>query len=253
MADPFSGTTYVVTGAASGIGAATSEALRARGANVATIDLAGEVDHALDVTDAAAVRAAFDAIAAEHGEISGVVHSAGILSTGPFAELDVERQLAIVHVNVGGTVSVAHAAIAHLRATRGSLVMMGSASGFQGPPEYATYGATKAAVITLAQSLRIELEDDGIHVATCNPLFTATPMLGKPEEGAALLRSMGAVHTADEVAAAIVRGIERRSPMILPGFKPKAMRFADNWLGGLGHTIMRLTWRRSRRAAVTRA
>lgn len=245
MADPFTGRSFVVTGGGSGIGAATAQALRARGARVQTIDLAGDVDHLVDVTDAAATRAAFDSAAADGG-IDGVVHSAGILSTGPFAELDVERQLAIVNVNLGGTVSVAHAAVPHLRASRGSLVLMGSASGFQGPPEYATYGATKAAVIALAQSLRIELEDDGVHVTTCNPLFTSTPMLGRPEEGAALLRSMGAVHTADEVAAAIVRGIERRSSMILPGFKPKAMRFLDNWLGVLGHPIMRMTWRRSR-------
>jgi short-subunit dehydrogenase len=247
MADAFRGRTYVVTGGASGIGAATAQALRDRGATAVTLDMSSAANHQVDVTDAAATRAVFDAIAAEQGEIHGVVHSAGILSTGPFTELDVDRQLAIVHVNLGGTVSVAHAAIPHLRSSRGSLVMMGSASGLQGPPEYATYGATKAGVIALAESLRIELEDDGIHVATCNPLFTSTPMLGRPEEGAALLRSMGAVHTADEVAAAIVRGIEKRQAMILPGFKPKAMRFADNWLGGFGHTFMRLTWRRSRR------
>jgi short-subunit dehydrogenase len=249
MRDAFSGRTYVVTGGASGIGAATAEALRARGATVATIDMAGDVSATVDVTDSGATRDAFERIAEGHGGIHGVVHSAGILSTGPFSDIDVERQLAIVNVNLGGTVSVAHAAIPHLRRTRGSLVLMGSASGLQGPPEYATYGATKAGVIALAESLRIELEDDGVHVTTCNPLFTSTPMLGRPEEGAALLRSMGAVHTADEVAAAILRGIERRSPMILPGFKPKAMRFADNWLGGFGHAIMRATWRRSRRAS----
>ena len=236
----------MVTGGASGIGAATAQALRDRGATAVTIDMSSAANHELDVTDAEATHAAFDAIAADYGEIRGVVHSAGILSTGPFTDIDVSRQLAIVNVNLGGTVSVAHAAIPHLRSSRGSLVLMGSASGFQGPPEYATYGATTAGVIAVAESLRIELEDDGIHVATCNPLFTSTPMLGRPEEGAALLRSMGAVHTADEVATAIVRGIDKRQAMILPGFKPKAMRFADNWLGAFGHTFMRLTWRRSR-------
>ena len=249
MGDAFRDRCFVVTGAASGIGAATVELLRSRGATVATVDRAGEVDHRADVTDAGAVREAFSHVADEHGHIHGVVHSAGILATGAFADLDVERQLAIVNVNLGGSVSVAHAALPHLRRTRGSLVMMGSASGFQGPPEYATYGATKAGVIALAQSLRIELEDDGVHIATCNPLFTSTPMLGRPEDGAALLRSMGAVHTAEEVAAAILRGIERRRAMIVPGLKPKALLFASNWLGGLGHPLMRLTWRRSRRAA----
>jgi short-subunit dehydrogenase len=253
MADPFTGRTFVVTGGASGIGAATAAALRSHGATVVTLDRDGEVDLRVDVTDAGAVREAIDHAADEHGGIAGVVHSAGILSTGMFAELDVERQLAIVNVNLGGSVAVAHAAIPHLRRSKGSLVLMGSASGFQGPPEYATYGATKAAVIALAEALRIELEDEGVHVATCNPLFTSTPMLGRPEEGAALLRSMGAVHTADEVAAAIVRGIEKRSSMILPGFKPKAMRFADHWLGAFGHTFMRMTWRRSRRSASARS
>jgi short-subunit dehydrogenase len=236
----------VVTGAASGIGAATTEALRARGGRVTTLDLVGAVDLTADVADPAAVRTALEDAWAT-APINGVVHSAGILATGPFADVDIERQLAVVRINLGGTLAVAHAAIPLLRETRGSLVLMGSASAFHGPPDYATYGATKAAVVTLAEALRIELEDDGVHVATCNPLFTATPMMGAPSDGGTMARRMGSVHTADEVAAAIVRGIERRSAMILPGMQPKALRFVSRWLGGLGHPLMRSTWRRARR------
>lgn len=245
---PVAGGTFVVTGGSSGIGAATVSALRERDATVVTIDRADDADHRIDVTDPVTVRATFDAIAAAHDGIDGVVHSAGILATGGFCELDVERQLTLVDVNLGGTIAVAHAALAHLRATRGSLVLMGSASGFQGPPEYATYGATKAAIISLVQSLRIELEDDDVHVASCNPLFTNTPMLGAPSEGASLAKSIGPAHTAEQVAAAIVRGIERRSTMVFPDAKVRAMHAAGLWLGAFGHPIMRRTWRRSRRA-----
>lgn len=245
---PVAGGTFVVTGASSGIGAATVTALRARGATVITIDRAVDADHRIDVTDPETVRATFDAIAAAHDGIDGVVHSAGILATGAFCDVPVERQLALVDVNLGGTIAVAHAALAHLRPSRGSLVLMGSASGFQGPPEYATYGATKAAIISLVQSLRIELEDDDVHVASCNPLFTATPMLGAPSDGASLAKTIGPAHTAEQVAEAIVRGIERRRHMILPGAKVRAMHGAGHWLGAFGHSIMRTTWRRSRRA-----
>lgn len=246
---PVAGGTFVVTGASSGIGAATVSALREREATVVTIDRADDADHRVDVTDPAAVRATFDAIATGHDGIDGVVHSAGILETGSFCDMDVERQLALVDVNLGGTIAVAHAALAHLRATRGSLVVLGSASGFQGPPEYATYAATKAAIISLVQSLRIELEADGVHVASCNPLFTSTPMLGAPSAGASLARSIGPAHTAEQVATAIVRGIERRSPMVLPGARLRAMHAAGLWLGAFGHPVMRATWRRSLRAS----
>ncbi len=245
---PIAGATFVVTGGSSGIGAATTKLLRERGATVVTIDRADDADHRIDVTDPLTVRATFDEVAAAHDGIDGVVHSAGILATGAFCDLDVERQLQLVDVNLGGTISVAHAALVHLRKSRGSLVLLGSASGFQGAPEYATYGATKAAIISLVQALRIELEDDDVHVATCNPLFTSTPMLGAPSEGASLVKSMGPAHTPEQVAAAIVRGIERRSAMIHPNIKVRAMHAAGLWIGAFGHPIMRTTWRRSRRA-----
>lgn len=253
----FDDRTWVVTGGASGIGRACTELLRQRGARVVVFDLAdagGDAEQRrVDVTDADAVHDAFAGVAAEHGSIDGVLHSAGILRAGMFTELPVAEQLKVVQVNVGGTIAVAHAAIPHLRRTRGSLVMMGSASAFHGPPEFAAYGATKAAVISLAQALRIELEDDGVHVATCNPLFTETAMLDESNRKAALVGGVGVLHTPDDVAAAIVRGIERRSSMILPGVQPRAMHVASSWLGGIGHPLMRMTWRRARSAAARRA
>ena len=72
------GTVAVVTGGASGIGAATAERLALEGATVATVDITGGVDYVLDVRDEAAVRDAFADVVATHGRLDSVVHCAGV-------------------------------------------------------------------------------------------------------------------------------------------------------------------------------
>lgn len=251
--DPFNGRTWIVTGAAGGIGGAVADALSVRGARVIGWDFAPITGRSsiaeaaqVDVADAASVDAALAQFAA--GDVHGVVHGAGILRTGTFAESDLSEQLRVVDVNLRGTLVVVHRLLAGALADHGSIVLLGSASGYQGPPEFATYAATKAGLTTFAEALRIELEDRGIHVGVCTPLFTDTPMIhGDVADQPVLLRKFGAVHTAEEVAWSIVRGVDRRRPMILPGMQVRAMSAIDSGAGWLGAPLMRSTWRRARR------
>ncbi len=252
MEDPFSGRGWLVTGAASGIGLATARAIAGRGARLSLWDTgAGPLEKAaaelkaasavVDVTRPEQVRAAMDAAAA--GELHGVVHSAGILRTGLFEALPVEEHRREVEVNLFGTMVVAHAALPRLRRTRGSLVLLASSSAFYGPPEFASYGAAKAGVFNLAQSLRIELKGSGVHVGVVFPLFVSSPMMAGANAQARLFRRMGATHTPEEVADCIVRGIGKRKAHIWPSIHPRLAFFLSRNLHPLLGRMIRRSWK----------
>jgi NAD(P)-dependent dehydrogenase (short-subunit alcohol dehydrogenase family) len=255
MADPFRGRGWLVTGAASGIGLATARALGARGARLCLWDMnAGALEKAaaglqaesavVDVARPDEVRAAMDGASARLGGLHGVVHSAGILRTGLFEALPAEEHRRSVEVNLVGTMAVAHAALPHLRKARGSLVMLASSSAFYGPPEFASYGAAKAGVLSLAQSLRIETRGSGVHVAAVFPLFVSSPMMTGANAEARLFRRMGATHTPEEVAGAILRGVEARKPHIFPSFQPRLLFWLSRHSTVLFPRLMQKTWRR---------
>ncbi len=77
---------------------------------------------------------------------------------------------------------------------------MGSTSAFYGPPEFASYGTTKAGVLSLAQALRIELDGTGISIGVCNPLFVGSPMLDDANRKARTFQRQGVTNTPEEVA-----------------------------------------------------
>ena len=100
-------TVSLITGGASGIGAACAERFRAEGATVVTADIAGEPDRLLDVTDEAAVASAVDAIVAEHGRLDSVVNAAGVAGGGPVHLMPMEEWARVIAVNLTGTFIVA--------------------------------------------------------------------------------------------------------------------------------------------------
>ncbi len=266
MSEPnyrFSGKGFVVTGAASGIGRATARRLARLGARVVLWDmdeealslLAASLGEAasfqvIDVTDPDAVAKTMEA-SLDHlgGALSGVVHCAGIMRSGLFPDLDLAEQIKVANINLIGTIIVSHVASQYLKRTNGSLVCMASISGAYGPPEFAAYGASKAGVINFCEALNIELRGYGIHVACINPLFVNTPMVDANPDPR-LVKSIGTVHTPDEIAAAITEAIAKRRFMVFPSWRPRLIWALTRQLSFVGPMLMRLNWRQATMAKV---
>jgi 2-keto-3-deoxy-L-fuconate dehydrogenase len=212
----------IVTGGASGIGAATAALLQERGARVAVLDRASpdssERAHALvlecDVTDAAGVDAAVGRVAAELGAVDVLVNNAGIGAVGDVSANDDDEWHRVFDVNVVGMVRVSRAALPHLKASASAaIVNTCSIVAHQGLPRRALYGASKGAVAALTLAMAVDHVQDGIRVNAVSPGTADTPWVGRllaqapdPDEAARALRArqpMGRLVSAPEVAHAI--------------------------------------------------
>jgi NAD(P)-dependent dehydrogenase (short-subunit alcohol dehydrogenase family) len=167
------GRAALVSGGASGIGAALVAALRARGAAVEVLDLAA--DPPTDVADAAAVEAAFARALSRHGRIDTVFSNAGHLRTGPTESFPIAEFDRILAVNLRGAFLLCRAAIPALRASRGAVVLTASTSALVGAAGEAAYAASKAGLLGLMRSLAAELAPDGVRVNAVAPGWVDTP------------------------------------------------------------------------------
>jgi NAD(P)-dependent dehydrogenase (short-subunit alcohol dehydrogenase family) len=168
----------VITGAASGIGAACAERFGAEGARVVTIDAVGAVDHELDVRDEAAVRAAFDRVLSDHGQVDAVVHAAGVAGGGPVHILDAEEWDRVLDVNLKGTFFVGkYSVLAMLPRARGSIVNIASIEGLEGTEGGSAYNASKGGAVALTKCMAIDYGHRGLRVNCICPGGIDTPML----------------------------------------------------------------------------
>ena len=207
----------LITGAASGIGAATARLFHARGWSVglldiehqALADLATELGGAwhaeLDVTDAGAVREALQDFCAAHaGRLRLLFNSAGVLRFGHFEEIALEEHARILQINVLGLLQVTHAAFPYLKGTpRAQVINMGSASGLYGTPHMVSYSASKFAVRGLTEALELEWRRHGIHVGDLMPPFVRTPMVTRQGFEPPALRRLGVRLAAEDIARAV--------------------------------------------------
>ncbi|MFF9509108.1 SDR family NAD(P)-dependent oxidoreductase [Streptomyces sp. NPDC014724] len=222
----FEGMNALVTGGASGIGAAVATMLLARGARVAVLDreTAGAPEGVLavtaDVTDDDAVREAVDRAAAELGGLHTLVSNAGIGSIGTVEDNADEEWTRVLDINVLGMVRTARHALPHLR--RAAIDRPGAVSITQtcsiaataGLPQRALYSASKGAVLSLTLAMAADHVREGVRVNCVNPGTADTPWIGRllgqaddpAAERAALSarQPLGRLVSADEVAAAIV-------------------------------------------------
>ncbi|WP_431813281.1 SDR family NAD(P)-dependent oxidoreductase [Kocuria sp. cx-455] len=198
-----SDTSALVTGAASGLGAATAAALAARGVRVVGLDLpasvekapdvAGVIYHAADVTQPDQVRAAID-VAAVNGPLRTVVNCAGI---GPSARIlgkkgphDLGLFETVIRVNLIGTFNVLTLAAEAMAETdpvdedgqRGVIVNTASVAAFEGQVGQAAYAASKGGVHSLTITAARDLASLGIRVNTVAPGIVETPMLATVSE-----------------------------------------------------------------------
>jgi NAD(P)-dependent dehydrogenase (short-subunit alcohol dehydrogenase family) len=149
----------VVTGGASGLGAAVAAALNERGRHVVVLDRqpAAGLDHeVVDLADSAAAERAVEA-AAGRGSLDAVVTAAGVDTPGRLADVPRERWEQVVAVNLVGTAAVIRAALPHLERTRGRIVTVASTLGVRALPEATAYCASKFGVIGFSRALAAEL------------------------------------------------------------------------------------------------
>jgi NAD(P)-dependent dehydrogenase (short-subunit alcohol dehydrogenase family) len=194
----------VITGASSGIGA-DAAALLAREGYVVFAGVRNDADAAraatlhervrpvmLDVADRASIGAAVRTVAESGHPLRGAVGNAGIAVAGPLEFLPVDEIRRQFEVNVFGALAFVQAFLPLLRASRGRIVLVGSISGRLGVPFIAPYSASKAALRSFADALRIELRAAGIGVSLIEPSSVKTPIWQKGRDSRdALLEQLG--------------------------------------------------------------
>lgn len=187
-------TTAIVTGGASGIGLAISEALAAQGASVAVFDIRPDVldeqverlrglgytvtGYQVDVTDRPAVDDAVARVGTDLGAPLILVNNAGVPLFRRFVNITLEDWQRVLDVNLTGTFHLCQAVIPTMVDSGwGRIVNISSSSTHGGQPYMSGYVAAKSAVVGLTKSLALELGPDGITVNTIPPGFIDTPML----------------------------------------------------------------------------
>jgi len=259
------GSRILLTGASEGIGRALAQDLAARGARLvlaardpvrlesiaAQCRASGAEAHAVptDVSDPAACAALVAAAIARLGGLDVLVNNAGATMWARFdavTDLDIFERL--MRVNYLGAVWLTHAALPPLKASRGLVVAVASLAGLTGVPQRSGYAASKHAVVGFFESLRIELESEGVGVTIVAPDFVlsethrrAAGADGRPL-GESPMRE-GAIMRADECARLVRRAIERRNRLVILsrrgrlGYRLKP--FVPRWLDGLAARAIR--------------
>lgn len=178
---------FVVTGASSGIGLSTAEALTARGAKVALIarntaalqELAARLPGSLaltaDVTDFTALKSAIETAHSHYGRLDGLINNAGRGYGAPVEKIDPVAFTEIVTLNVLAPIVAMQAVIPIMRtAGGGAIINVNSGTSFMTIPDYSVYSASKRALLGVTQTARAELAPDGIVVSEVYPGMTAT-------------------------------------------------------------------------------
>jgi 2-keto-3-deoxy-L-fuconate dehydrogenase len=216
----FQGLVAVVTGGASGIGAATASLLQQRGARLAVLDRStdGAPDGVLalhcDITDTPAVDAAVTEVVEQLGGLDVLVNNAGIGAVGDVSQNDDAEWARVLDVNVTGIARVTRAALPHLRRSpHAAVVNTCSAVAFIGVRQRALYGASKGAVLALTLAMAADHAAEGIRVNAVAPGTADTPWVARlldaaddPEAAAEALRlrqPLGRLVSAEEVAYGI--------------------------------------------------
>jgi 3-dehydrosphinganine reductase len=265
-----SGKHVLITGGSSGIGLALARRCAAQGAKLSLVARDGAkldaarteiaaaspgphpiVTLAADVSVETQVLAALAGAEREHGLVDVLVTCAGVSQPGYFEQVPVgvfERTMA---VNYFGTLYALKAVIPSMRRRgQGAVILMSSGAGLHGFFGYTPYSPTKFALNGLAESLRAEMQDTGVHVMIVYPPDTDTPQLAeenrtKPPETAAIT-AKGGLWKADDVARATLEGLARKRFSVTPGFQVTALAVLGGLLAPLLHWSFDRTARKSR-------
>ena len=211
-----------ITGASSGIGRALAVELGRRGARLGLtarraeelLRAAEEVERAggealalpADVRDPEAIRQAADRVRERWGRVDVLIANAGMSTTTAGTQLNAGEASDVISINVLGVVnSVAAVLPDMLKRGDGHLVAISSLASYRGMPKSGAYSASKAAVSTFFESLRVDLRKSGIAVTVIHPGFIRTPMTANRKKKLPFLLEV------EDAACRIVRAIERRA------------------------------------------
>ena len=243
----------VITGASSGFGAIFADLLAKRGLSVV---LAGRDEARLNAVAQRVRRTGgigVELVVGDLGTEAGVdalvnrldgrtvevlVNNAGFGTYGRFSELDAEREHELVAVNVDALVRLTHAVLPGMLARgRGGILNVASTIAFQPGTYQATYGASKAFVLSLSQALWAETRGTGVTVTALCPGPTQTGFvdaLGSDVSHTAIYRRLAAP---EPVVAAGLRALDRGRAVAVPGWRNRIMstggRFSPGWLSAL--------------------
>jgi len=224
----------VVTGASSGIGNAIARRLAAEGTDLVIVARDADRLKALadelqtkrkvevevlpaDLVEAVDLGTVEDRLRAEERPIDLLVNNAGFGTPGPFVDISIATQVAMVNLNVIAAQRLAHAAGGTMKARgRGGILNVSSIAGYLPSPYSATYSATKAFLTSLSESLHLELIDEGVTVTALCPGLTHTEFHERSEFDVGNLPDM-LWQEAEEVARAGLRGLAERKVVVVPG------------------------------------
>jgi uncharacterized protein len=244
----------VVTGASSGLGAIFADQLAKRGLSLMLTgrdqarlsevaqrvrQIAPNVDVELVVGDLGTNAGIDDLMDRLDGRVIEVlVNNAGFGTYGAFSEIDAGREHDLIAVNVDALVRLTHAVLPGMLARgRGGILNVASTIAFQPGPYQATYGASKAFVLSLSQALWAETRGSGVTVTALCPGPTRTGFvdaLGSDVSHTAIYRRLAA---AEPVVAAGLRALDRGHAVVVPGLRNRVMaeggRLTPGWLSAL--------------------
>ncbi|GAA1775443.1 SDR family oxidoreductase [Kocuria aegyptia] len=184
----FEGLVAVVTGGASGIGAAIARRFHDSGASVAVLDLSIDADDAdgayfavpADVADDASVQAAIAAVAERFGRIDIIINNAGVGAQGDVTANDDDEWMRVWNINVVGMARVIRAALPFLcESSAASVVNLSSVVADAGLPQRVLYTATKGAVLAMTRAIAADHIREGIRVNAVLPGTVDTPWIGR--------------------------------------------------------------------------
>jgi NAD(P)-dependent dehydrogenase (short-subunit alcohol dehydrogenase family) len=229
----------LITGAASGIGAATALELVAQGGTPVLVDCDAEplaqmaqrcgpqtLYWVADVTQLQAMQEVVDKTISKLGRIDIVFANAGVAAFGPVAYIDPEAWKRCFEVNVFGVFNTIRAALPAIMKQRGYVLINASSSSFAHPPVMSAYAASKSAVEAMGNSLRIEMAAHGVGVGVVHAGWVRTPLVteGALHPGFVRLRAtmpgpMNSETSPEETARVIVQGmLQRRRRIWVPAW-----------------------------------
>ena len=219
----FEGKVVIVTGAGSGIGAATARRFLAEGAcvalngrreyklheTIAAFDAAMALVHPGDVSDEGYVKSLVRDTVARFGKLNTLVNNAGMAIFGPFAQTTTQDWRKTMATDLDSVYFACREALPHLLKTRGSIVNLSSASGLGGDWGMSAYNAAKGAVTNFTRALALEYGSRGVRINAVAPSLTSTEATAEIEKSEAVVAAfrerlpIGRAATADDVARVI--------------------------------------------------